>query len=166
MAAAKWLAGAGILAGVCALCFLGGRESGKRAAYAAMEPERDTLIVRDTITREMPVEIERRVVDRVLVEVRDTVRERDTLYLQLEREQRVYADSTYRAVVSGVRPRLDSLQIYTAERVVTERVVVPVKTRPRWSLGLQAGYGLTATSGGLQLAPFLGVGLTWDLASW
>lgn len=166
MAAAKWLAGAGILTGVCALCFLGGRESGKRAAYAVIEPERDTLIVRDTITREMPVEIERRVVDRVLVEVRDTVRERDTLYLQLEREQRVYADSTYRAVVSGVRPRLDSLQIYTAERVVTERVVVPVKTRPRWSLGLQAGYGLAATSGGLQLAPFLGVGLTWDLASW
>ena len=161
MAAAKWLAGAGILAGVCALCFLSGRESGKRAAYAAMKPERDTLIVRDTITREMPVEIERRVVDRVLVEVRDTVRERDTLYLQLEREQRVYADSAYRAVISGVRPRLDSLQIYTAERVV-----VPVKTRPRWSLGLQAGYGLTATSGGLQFAPFMGVGLTYNLASW
>lgn len=166
MAAAKWLAGAGILAGVCALCFLGGRESGKRAAYAAMKPERDTLIVRDTIMREMPVEIERRVVDRVLVEVRDTIRERDTLYLQLEREQRIYADSTYRAVVSGVQPRLDTLQLYTAERVVTERVVLPFKERPRWSLGLQAGYGLTAASGGLQLSPFLGVGVTYNLASW
>ncbi len=166
MGAAKWLLSAGIFAGACALCFLGGRESGRRAAYAAMKPERDTLIVRDTIMREMPVEIERRVVDRVLVEVRDTVRERDTLYLQLEREQRVYADSSYRAVVSGVRPRLDSLQIYTTERIVTERVVLTARERPRWSLGLQAGYGATAVSGQLRLAPYLGIGVTYNLASW
>lgn len=89
---------------------------------------------------------------------------------------RVYADSNYRAVVSGINPSLDSLVIYPPFRsVTTTRTLtsvdphaiafgsgkkLPGDTRgSRWGLGIAAG--LTATSRGL--APGITLGLTYRL---
>ena len=132
---------------------------------------RDTVVVyhTDTIVREMPVYISKRVVDTLRVPVTDTVRKRDTLYLSLPREQRTYADTAYRAWVSGYDPGLDSIHIFAPVRcvTVTEKERVPVEVSRRWSLGVTTGYGAVADpSGSLRLAPFLGIGITYNIISW
>lgn len=79
----------------------------------------DTLVVRDTVTRERPVYVALRHTDTLLVPVTDTVRIRDTVFMALPMEQKVYGDSTWRAVVSGYRPALDTISFYPVTRYVT-----------------------------------------------
>lgn len=90
----------------------------------------------------------------------DTTRIGDTL---LQRRQVVYADSSYRAVVSGyVDPRLDSLQVFpkTVYQTVTNDIYHTIKPKKkRWGLGLQAGYGYP---GGW----YVGVGVNYNLWQW
>lgn len=70
--------------------------------------------------------------------------------------QRLYEDRDYRAWVSGVEPRLDSIQVFR------EREVVSIRERPgRWCLGLSAGAGLTTRG----LDPFVGISITYSLIS-
>lgn len=94
--------------------------------------------------------------------VTDTTRIGDTL---LRRRQVVYADSSYRAVVSGyVDPRLDSLMVFpkTVYQTVTNDIYHPVATKSkkkRWGLGLQAGYGYP---GGW----YVGAGISYCLFQW
>lgn len=92
----------------------------------------------------------------------------DTIYIRdttLHRKQIVYADSNYRAVVSGyVDPRLDSLQVYprTVYQTITNDIyhTVTVKPKPkRWGFGLQAGYGVP---GGW----YVGAGVSWHVWQW
>lgn len=68
-------------------------------------------------------------------------------------EQAEYSGDGYRAYVSGYRPRLDSL--------VTVRSFTAQSTAraPRFSIGLQAGYGITPR--GFQ--PYLGVGVSYKI---
>lgn len=132
------------------------------------EPARDTVeVVRiDTVRIAQPVSVVRRVTDTLLVAITDTVTKADTVYMQLPFEALEYRDSTYRAIVSGYRPRLDEIEIYPRERTVTvtQRVEVPV--RQRWGLGLTAGYGATAVGGSVQLAPYIGIGVQYSIISW
>lgn len=82
--------------------------------------------------------------------------------LTMRAETRVYADSNYRAVVSGIDPRLDSLVIYRPETTVTRLLTESRPTRHdarRWSLGVTAG--VTATRHGL--APGVCIGLSYRL---
>ena len=100
--------------------------------------------------------------------VRDTVRlaaaplTDSTALAALPLTRRVYADSTFRAVVSGYRPRLDSLAVFPVRQVVTEQVVVTrtVRKPARFSLGLQVGYGTDFRRHG----PYVGIGLQWNWA--
>lgn len=69
-----------------------------------------------------------------------------------------YEGDGWRAHVSGFSPRLDSLLIFPERQTITIRD--PPATggaSSRWTLGVQAGYGITPR--GMQ--PYLGVGLTW-----
>lgn len=94
--------------------------------------------------------------------VTDTTRIGDTL---LRRRQVVYADSSYRAVVSGyVDPRLDSLMVFpkTIYQTETNDIYHPVivkSRKKRWGLGLQAGYGYP---GGW----YVGAGVSYNLFMW
>lgn len=73
--------------------------------------------------------------------------------------QKVYEDSTYRAVVSGYNVSLDEMLVFPKREVVTIR---PPQSKPkRWSVGVQAGYGFTPA--GFQ--PYLGVGITCNIFS-
>lgn len=148
-----------------ALSFWGG------IRYAESRPQevvRDTVeVVRiDTFRVERPVYVERRVVDTMLVPVRDTVSRADTVWIPLPLERVVYRDTAYLAVVSGYRPRLDAIEVYQREvvRTVTERVEVPVSRR--WGLGITAGYGAAAVGGSVQLAPFVGIGVSYNIVCW
>ena len=148
------------------LGFLTGRCT---APKTPVEPlSRDTVIVThyDTIMREKPVYITKTVVDTMRVPVVDTLRISDTLWLALPREQRTYGDTTYRAWVSGVEPSLDSIRIYERVRCVTVTERVPVEVSRRWSLGVHAGYGAALQSGGVTIAPYVGLGISYNLLSW
>ena len=123
----------------------------------------DTLYLHDTIRVETPRIVERRVVDTMTVEVTDYLVVHDTAYVNLPREEVEYRDSSYRAVVSGFLPRLEELEIYRKERVVTIETERVVKGRSRWGVGVQAGYGVTPQG---QLSPYLGLGVSYNIFSW
>ncbi len=72
--------------------------------------------------------------------------------------QKVYEDSTYRAVISGYNVSLDEMLVFPKREVLTIR---PQAKPKRWSVGVQAGYGITPA--GFQ--PYLGVGITCNLFS-
>lgn len=74
--------------------------------------------------------------------------------------QKVYEDSTYRAYVSGYNATLDSIYVFRRTEYITNNVVV--KTKPkRFSVGVQAGYGITPR--GFQ--PYIGIGVSVNLFS-
>lgn len=130
-----------------------------RAPTEPVKPRVDTLIVRDTFVHDRPVYLTRRVVDTVYFPA-DTVRVRDTLFIPLPVEQKVYGDTRYRAVVSGIRPSLDTMTIY--QSMITVERVREIHLRPRWSIGLQAGVGITI-DGGICATPYFGAGIQYNL---
>lgn len=72
--------------------------------------------------------------------------------------QKTYADSTYKAWVSGYNPRLDSIQVYR-QTIVTTKMETVVKKR-RIGIGVQAGYGYGFQYRGLE--PYVGLGVSWN----
>ena len=114
----------------------------------------------DTTYIYYPIEIERRIVkkDTIKIAVIDTLVLRDTLYLP--REQKVYADSSYRAVVSGVSPRLDSIFVYP--KTIYETRFATQNEWRRITFGLQVGVrGVIPlfSSSDPSLGAYIGVGL-------
>lgn len=95
----------------------------------------------------------------VLTDVKvDTIKQ----LVYLPREAMVYKDSTYRAVVSGVQPRLDSIEVYQRTRTETITKTVKVPDRKRWGLGVNVGAGWN----GKQVQPFVGVGVQYNIVRW
>lgn len=149
----------------------------QRGAPAPERPARATVVcdtVTDTVTVRMPVPVEHTVLRYVtaklptapaaptgsdLSDKSDPSALSDSTTVMLPLEGREYADSSYRAWVSGFRVSLDSIRIYP-------RTVTVTRTRlPRWSLGIQAGLELSTTTG-IRLTPYIGVGITYNLLSW
>lgn len=80
----------------------------------------------------------------------------DSVDVVLPITQKVYEDSTFRAYVSGYRPALDSIEIYRK----SETIYIKSSTKPkRWSLGFQAGVGLTPQ----RVEPYIGIGISYNL---
>ena len=149
-----------ILVLALAVGFILGRKTRFPGDFTEFPPRIDTLIVRDTVTRENPVFVDRYItrIEQVFLPVHDTTVVRDSVLADIPIETRVYAeDSLYRAVVSGFRPSLDTLLVYNTTREITKFVPVPV--RKRWGIGVTGGYGVG--KGGLT--PFVGVGITYNL---
>ena len=113
----------------------------------------------DTIRIEKPVYVDRYFRDSVIVAVKDTILVHDTTYMYLPREHRVYMDSMYRAIVSGIEPRLDSIEVYNPTSIVTIETLRPSKQRSRWSISLHAGYGICPTG----LTPTISAGVSYSL---
>ena len=65
----------------------------------------DTVLVRDTVLIDRPVEVEKRAIDTILIStvLPDTVRLTDTVYVHLPVEQKHYSAPEYDAWVSGFR---------------------------------------------------------------
>lgn len=121
----------------------------------------DTIRVRDTI------------VDIVLMPVKETLKRTDTVYLPIivdtTADRTVEGDSVpvlipitskeyktddYRAVVSGYKPSLDSMEVYREKEIITLK-----PKQKRWGLGLQVGYGYPS---GL----YVGGGVSYNLFMW
>lgn len=121
-----------------------------------------TIVKIDTLKVDTPVPVYKYIKynDTVTIchELRDTVKE----LVFLPREYMVYKDTNYRAVVSGVQPRLDSIEVYQRNTVQTVTKTIRVPDRKRWGLGVQAGYGYD----GKRLTPYVGIGVQYDILRW
>lgn len=97
----------------------------------SIEHKADTVRIRDTIHIPKPVYVTSKIIDTmtVLVQATDTLWLHDTLYVNLPREQRTCAGSTYTAWISGYRPQLDSIQIYPQTKQLPTQP--PLPTSPR-----------------------------------
>ena len=82
----------------------------------------------------------------------------DTTFVPLPREEVTYQDTAYRAVVSGYLPRLEELEIYQKERIVTIQTERVIKPSP-WAISVHGGYGIS-TKG---LTPYIGVGISYNI---
>lgn len=91
-------------------------------------------------------------VGEIIIEATDT--DMDSMNLRLPIVQNVYEDTTYKAYVSGVCPRLDSIFVYPRREVVTIK-----KPPKRWHIGPTIGYGLTPH--GFQ--PYAGISITFSV---
>ena len=127
---------------------------------------RDTIRERDTIKVPEPYEVTRWVRDTEWFPVTEYVVDKDTIYAALPREEVHYEDSTYTAIVSGIKPRLDYLAIYPEKQIITVTETVQVPRNNRWGIGLQVGYGITYAGGQLHPSPYIGVGVHYDIFSW
>lgn len=83
----------------------------------------------------------------------DTIVVRDTVLHVQEVE---YKDSLYHVKISGYRPTLESIEIFSPN-TITERVIY--KKPRRWGVGVTAGYGLTKDG----LGPSVTVGLNYRI---
>lgn len=124
----------------------------------------DTLYLHDTIRINKPSPIIIRNIDTIIVQVKDTIRLKDTLYLTLPREQKIYQGENYQAWISGYRPELDSMHIFrNTQQIITSTTIQNKQKTRRWGIGIQAGYGLTMHQNIITPTPYIGVGLSYNL---
>ncbi len=139
--------------------------------------QRDTVIVRDTVKTKVPPAktYETIRVDTVRLELQpgkdtavpiDTVHADTTLKVNdtpragqngdvlIPISRKVYQTPDYRAVISGWRPSLDSMQLYRSTKTITNTVTNIV--RPHWVLAAGGGVGYTTDK---KVVPFVGVSL-------
>lgn len=127
----------------------------------------DTEVVTDTIIKvvkvDRPIVRESTIVKYEVVRlpiaadticVKDTIK--DSVFVEVPIEQKVYSDSNYTAWVSGYNPRLDSISI-THQEISYKLVNNSSKGSKRLYLGIQVGYGITPR--GMQ--PYLGLGVSY-----
>lgn len=145
-----------------AVAFLLGRRSVKPEIVEIHRT--DTVVVRDTVRETVLVPKVRYLtrVDTVLLPVPgDTVE----VPVLVPISRKVYEGEDYRAVVSGFRASLDTLDIFrktqTVTNTVVQRVEVPGKPK-RWGIGVSAGYALTPQG----VKPYIGAGIQYNWVTW
>ena len=147
------------------LAFWLGRKLGQADAENELIAKRDTVVRVDTIRYPDP---QPHLVTQEVVKwkyqpliITDTLVVNDTI-IQVEDgvavipiSLKTYTDSaTYKAVISGYDPRLESIEVY--QQVVE---ITTVHKPPKWSIGLQGG--VYATPVGVQ--PGIGVGVQYNI---
>lgn len=118
----------------------------------------DTITTIDTITIDKPFPVYREVVEMDTFQLLDTIRINDTIYTLLPRERKVYEDSLFRAVISGVRPSLDSMKVFTKTKVITLSQEAKV---PKFGLGAQLGITFNG-----KAQPYIGIGVQYNFICW
>jgi hypothetical protein len=138
--------------------------------------DKDTVIVHDTVpdinpvpkdsatvkyvTRFLPV-FKRDTVDHFL-EVTQMVH--DTVEVQVPITSKHYQSKDYDAWVSGYEPSLDSIKVYQRTEYITETIEKTIKSKRKpWGIGFHVGYGYDFQS--KTAAPFVGVGISYDIIS-
>ena len=112
----------------------------------------DTIVKIDTIYKEKPIPIE-------------VKSKPDTIYLPsindsvaVDREIKLYKDSTYECQVSGIEPSLDYLKVFPRETTIYKEKVLEIKEkRPKIDFGVQVGVGYLPFS--RKLEPYIGYGV-------
>lgn len=155
-----------VVVAALALSFVAGQRDALNRLVLPQKPKVDTLFIRDTIMSNDPVFITKTKIDSIPypVPVRDTLWKTDTIWLQ--REQVMWQDSLSRIYASGVSVEIDSVLHFISTQVITKERDVIVKVKPKWSVGVQAGYGVFANNGQFSSSPYIGIGVSCNLFSW
>lgn len=165
MKAFKRLLPAGCL--LLAVLFMAGL-CGRRTAAVKIERFADTVyireVIRDTVLVPRTVYVAR--VDTVRLIVADTSHAAGTpngreVAVRLPVERKVYETDFYRAVVEGYRPELLEMSVFPETKVVTNTEIRTVRKRPRFGVGVQAGYGVA----GNKFRPYVGVGVQYSIVA-
>lgn len=119
---------------------------------------KDTITITDTITIIAPPVKEKKITKKDTIYLPSPTLD-DTIDVILPLEEKVYEDSTFRAVISGFKPSLKELTIYPTTTTITEKKLIRTqekgfKLRP--SIGI--GYGLINREPDL----YLGISLTYN----
>ncbi|MDR2891102.1 MAG: hypothetical protein LBV18_05830 [Alistipes sp.] len=149
---------------VLAAVFFAGRCSRPAATISVLERV-DTIVKRDTIRETVfipKIRYAHRVDTVYLSAPGDTVQ----IAVEVPIERKVYKTSDYRAEIEGYKPALVSMEVYRQTLTVTETRTVPVPDRRRWGLGIQAGYGAGLRDGRIVGAPYVGIGVSYDIFTW
>ena len=86
----------------------------------------------------------------------------DSVAVEIPITSKHYSSEEYDAWVSGYEASLDSIKVYSKERIVTETVTVTKKARTkRWGIGFTGGYGYDFNS--KTAAPYVGVGVSYNI---
>ena len=152
----------GVIAGIV-ICLLNGWVSCHRTTDKEVITITDTLVLTDTIIKFNPKPYKVTIIDTIYLPQQpqqDTLKQPqiDTLI----RQEVIYKDSTYMAVVGGIEPYLKSIEIYPKTIYVNNNTTTTIKVRSRFGLGVQAGYGLSRN--GLQ--PYIGFGVQYNFIQW
>ena len=153
----------GVIAGMV-ICLLNGWASCHRTINKEVITRTDTLVLTDTIIKFQPKPYKVTIIDTIYLPQQPQKPQKpqqpqiDTLI----RQEVIYKDSTYMAVVGGIEPYLKSIEIYPKTIYVNNNTTTTIKVRSRFGLGVQAGYGLSRN--GLQ--PYVGVGVQYNLIQW
>ena len=150
----------GVIAGL-AIYFINGWASCHRTTDKEVITITDTLVLTDTIIKFKPRPYKVTIIDTIYLPQKPQKPQKpqiDTLI----RQEVIYKDSTYMAVVGGIEPYLKSIEIYPKTIYVNNNTNTTIKVRSRFGLGVQAGYGLSRN--GLQ--PYVGVGVQYNLIQW
>ncbi len=128
--------------------FVWGRYEGKRLPEERLQV--DTVFFRDTIrdTLLLPQKIYLTRIDTVYMRLpNDTVK----VPVLVPIERKVYETEDYRAVVSGFRPNLDSMEIFSRTKVITRSVETATAAKRRWiRFGIGVGVGYDPFKGSLH----------------
>lgn len=149
---------------ILALMWRMGKLEKELEAYRNAPADTVQVVLHDTIKVDSPIEINHYIKEKEYIAVKDSVLIHDTLTqsIFLPRECRVYGDTSYRAVISGVNPSLDSLEIYQKTYIQTITKTVTKTDKRRWGLGVSVGAGWN----GKKVQPFLGVGVQYNIVRW
>lgn len=109
--------------------------SNRNSVENSLKTDTITITKIDTITVNKPV-IQYRYIAQVTT---DTLYNTDSIKVpvQIPIETKIYQDSTYRAVISGYRASLDTIQIYPIHTITT----ITNTKQKRFNIGVQAGIG-------------------------
>ena len=155
----------GVIAGLV-ICILNGWASCHRTTDKEVITITDTLVLTDTIIKMQPKPYKVTIIDTIYLPQQPQQPQQDTLKQPqidtLIRQEVIYKDSTYTAVVGGIEPYLKSIEIYPKTIYVNNNTTTTIKVRSRFGLGVQAGYGLSRN--GLQ--PYVGIGVQYNFMQW
>lgn len=104
----------------------------------------DTVIVRDTIEIKVPEPKEVKIIKKDTVYLPSPTLN-DSIDIVLPLEEKIYGDSTFRAVIQGYNPILKEITIYPTNTTIKKTNIVTVdkfKYKPNISLSVGYGYGI------------------------
>lgn len=154
---------------LAAVSFAAGRNRGVCEARRGIS--NDTIVRVDTIT---VTEVRIDTVERVrtvtaYLPLADTIYRdrivRDTVAVEVPLSRYVaQEDSLYRVVATGYAVDFKEITVYP--KTVTICNTLEVVKPTRWGIGIQAGYGATLHNNTVNLAPYIGVGISYNILTW
>lgn len=158
-----WLIALAVFICMMMMSYFIGQCAGRADAENEQIAKADTVVIHDTIRYDAPPPVHDTIYKRkpVPVVIRDTISHTDTLIVVHDSvavipiHLRTYTDSsTYKAVISGYEPRLEEIEVYR-DNVVITKTIEP----KRLTWGFQGGMFITPK--GLQ--PGIGFGVQYRI---